>query len=71
MLTRNQLTIFVGLLSFSLLGWSVASISTSLPKIIKEFGMSYEVAGILAGTMPAGGRDGVRSGHAVGQARLL
>ncbi|MEM1938069.1 MAG: MFS transporter, partial [Candidatus Caldarchaeum sp.] len=62
MLTRNQLTIFVGLLSFSLLGWSVASISTSLPKIIKEFGMSYEVAGILAGTMPAGGVMGFAAG---------
>ncbi|MDW7978844.1 MAG: MFS transporter [Candidatus Caldarchaeum sp.] len=62
MLTRDRLTILVGLISFTLLGWSVASISTSLPKIIKEFSIPYWVAGLLAGAMPIGGVMGFAAG---------
>ncbi|MDW8360509.1 MAG: hypothetical protein RMK31_08030 [Candidatus Caldarchaeum sp.] len=62
MLTRDRLTILVGLISFTLLGWSVASVSTSLPKIIREFTIPYEVAGLLAGAMPMGGVMGFAAG---------
>ncbi|MEM4303810.1 MAG: MFS transporter [Candidatus Caldarchaeum sp.] len=61
-MTGKQLSVAVGMAGFSLLGWSVASISTSLPKIINEYSISYDVAGLLAGAMPMGGIIGFATG---------
>jgi len=61
-MNRRKITLAVGLLSFFSLGWSIASVSTSLPKIIQDFRISYDVSGFVAGLLQLGGVAGFAAG---------